>query len=179
VGGVASRVAVIGSCCSGKTTLAGQLADVLCVPHIELDALHHGPSWREATAEELRARVDEALAGLDGWVTDGNYMGKLGTRLIDQADTIVWLDLPLRTLLPRIYRRSRRRMRDRVELWHPGNFETWHGIWLLSTYTLRTHHRRRRYWPPRFGGKNVVRLRSSREADTWLAEQRRQTAHRS
>ena len=83
--------------------MAARLAERLGVPHIELDALHHGPNWQEATAEELRARVEEALAGLDGWVADGNYMGKLGTWLIDQADTIVWLDLPLRTLLPRIY----------------------------------------------------------------------------
>jgi adenylate kinase family enzyme len=165
------RIAVIGSCCSGKTTLAARLADALGVTHLELDALHHGPNWKEATAEELRLRVEATLAGLDGWVTDGNYMGKLGTWLIDQADTIVWLDLPLRTLLPRIYRRSRRRMRQRVELWHPGNFETWRGLWTLSSYTLRTHHRRRRYWPPRFEGRNVVRLRTPAEVDAWLAEQ--------
>jgi adenylate kinase family enzyme len=168
---VRRKIAVIGSSCSGKTTLAARLAATIGVPHVELDALHHGPNWREATAEELRARVEAALEGLDGWVTDGNYMGKLGTWLIDQADTIVWLDLPLRTLLLRIYRRSRRRMRDRVELWHPGNYETWRGIWVLSSYTVRLHHRRRRYWPPRFAGKTVVRLRSSADADTWLARQ--------
>ena len=88
--------------------------------------------------------------------------------MIDRADTIVWLDLPLRTLLPRIWRRSRLRMRERVVLWN-GNVETWRGLWILSTYTIRTHHRRRRYWPPRFEGTNVVRLRSSAEADEWLA----------
>jgi adenylate kinase family enzyme len=170
---VAPRIAVIGSCCSGKTTLATQLAEILGVAHVELDALHHGPNWQEATAEELRVRVDEALASLDGWVTDGNYMHKLGTRVIDEADMVVWLDLPLRTLLPRIYRRSRRRMRERVELWHPGNFENWRGIWVLSSYTIRTHHRRRRYWPSRFEGKTLVRLRTSAEANAWLAERRR------
>jgi adenylate kinase family enzyme len=168
---MARKIAVIGSCCSGKTTLAARLAERLDVPHIELDALHHGPNWREATAEELRAKVEDALAGLDGWVTDGNYMGKLGTSLIDRADTIVWLDLPLRTLLPRIWRRSRQRMRDGVELWNHGNYETWRGLWILSSYTVRTHHRRRRYWPRRFEGRDVVRLRSSADADAWLAEQ--------
>jgi adenylate kinase family enzyme len=165
------RIAIIGSCCAGKTTLARRLAAALGVPHVELDALHHGPNWQEATADELRVRVESALAGLDGWVADGNYMGKLGTWLIDQADTIVWLDLPLRTLLPRIYRRSRRRIRDRVELWNPGNLETWRGFWLLSLYTARTHHRRRRYWPPRFEGRHVVRLRTPGEVDAWLVEQ--------
>ena len=165
------RIAIIGSCCSGKTTLAGRLGDRLDVPHVELDALHHGPYWQEATAEELRAKVEAALAGLDGWVTDGNYMGKIGTSVLDRADTVVWLDLPLRTLLPRIWRRTRRRRRDRVELWNEGNFETWKGWWVLSSYTVRTHHRRRSYWPPRFEGRNVVRPRSSAEADAWLATQ--------
>jgi hypothetical protein len=138
--------------------------------HIELDALNHGPNWQEATADELRERVETALAGLDGWVTDGNYMGKLGTLLIDQADTIVWLDLPLRTLLARTYRRSRTRMRERVELWNPGNFETWRGIWVLSSFTIRVHHRRRSYWPARFEDKHVVRLRSPAEVDAWLGD---------
>ena len=85
----------MGGSCSGKTTLAARLAERLGVPHIELDALHHGPNWQEATAEELRARVESALAGQEGWVADGNYMRKLGTWLVDQADTIVLLDLPL------------------------------------------------------------------------------------
>jgi adenylate kinase family enzyme len=165
------KIAVIGSCCSGKTTLAARLAERLGVPHIEIDALHHGPNWQEATTEELRANVDGALAGLDGWVTDGNYMSKLGTSVIDRADTIVWLDLPLRTLLPRIWRRSRARMRDRVELWNAGNYETWGGLWELSSFTVRTHHRRRRSWPPRFVGRRVVRLHSSADADAWLAAQ--------
>jgi len=169
---VAPKIAVIGSCCTGKTTLAGQLSERLGVPHIELDALHHGPGWKEASAEELRTRVDEALAGLDGWVTDGNYMGKIGTSVLDRSDTIVWLDLPLRTILPRIFRRTRGRIRDRVELWNAGNFETWRGWWLLTAYTVRTHHRRRSYWPPRFVGRNVVRLRSAGDVDAWLGRQR-------
>ena len=68
------RISIIGSCCSGKTTLAARLAERLGVTHVELDALHHGPNWQEATADELRAKVEETLAELDGWVVDGNYM---------------------------------------------------------------------------------------------------------
>ena len=30
---------------SGKTSLARRLAAELNVPHVELDALHHGPNW--------------------------------------------------------------------------------------------------------------------------------------
>jgi adenylate kinase family enzyme len=170
---VARKIAVMGSSCSGKTTVAGQLAERLGVPHVELDALHHGPNWQEATAEELRSKLDAALAGAEGWVVDGNYMGKLGTYLIDQADTILWFDLPLRTLLRRMWRRTAVRIRDGVELWSTGNRESWRSFLLtwngLLWYTVRTHHRRRLRWASRFEGRNVVRLRSAGEVDAWLA----------
>ena len=167
----------MGSSCAGKTTVAAVLAGRLGIPHVELDALHHGPNWQEVTAEELRAKVDAALAGRDGWVVDGNYMGKLGRSLIDQADTIVWLDLPLRTLLRRMWLRTAGRVRDRVELWSPGNFESWRSFLVswngLLWYTIRNHYRRRWEWPARFEGGNVVRLRSPSEVDAWLASQER------
>ncbi len=165
---------MLGSSCAGKTTLAAELAERLGVEHIELDALHHGPDWTAATAGELRERLDAALAPLDGWVADGNYMGKLGTWLIDQADTIVWLDLPLRTSMVRLWRRHRARIRDDVELWN-GNRETWRNAFLgwnaLFPYTVHSHVRRRWEWPPRFEGRPLVRLRSPEKVAAWLAAQ--------
>jgi adenylate kinase family enzyme len=171
---VARRIAVMGSSCAGKTTLAAALSERLGVPHVELDALHHGPDWTEATPEELRAKVEAALHGHEGWVADGNYMGKLGTWLIDQADTIVWLDLPLSTSLRRLWTRHRTRIRDGVELWN-GNRETWRNAFVgwnaLFPYTVHAHIGRKWRWPPRFAGRNVVRLRSPAEVDAWLAAQ--------
>ena len=165
---------MIGSSGAGKTTFAARLAKRLDVPHIELDALHHGPNWQEATAAELRARLEEALTELDGWVSDGNYMSKLGTWLIDQTDTIVWLDLPLRTSMRRLWRRHRTRIREGVVLWN-GNRETWRNAFLgwnaLFPFTIRAHIRRRWEWPPRLAGRAVVRLRSQAAADAWLAGQ--------
>jgi adenylate kinase family enzyme len=163
----------MGSSCAGKTTLASELADRLGLPHVELDALHHGPNWQEATAEELRARIEAALAPLEGWIVDGNYMNKLGTWLIDQADTIVWLDLPLRISLRRLWNRHRTRIRDDVELWH-GNRETWRNAFLgwnaLFPFTIHAHLRRKWEWPGRFEGRPLVRLRSPTEVSRWLEE---------
>ncbi len=164
----------MGSSCSGKTTLARQLAERLGLPHVELDALHHGPNWQEATADELRAKVEEALTGREGWIADGNYMGKLGTYLIDQADTIVWLDLPLSVSVQRLWHRHRTRIRDKVELWS-GNRETWRNAFLgwnaLFPFTIHAHIRRKWQWPRRFEGRNVVRLRSQNDVDAWLTAQ--------
>ncbi|HEY6053697.1 MAG TPA: AAA family ATPase, partial [Gaiellaceae bacterium] len=90
------RVSVAGISGSGKSTVARALAERLGVPYVELDALNHGPSWTEATPEELRARVEAAFAAApDGWVADGNYESKLGDLVVSRADTFVWLDPPL------------------------------------------------------------------------------------
>jgi len=100
------RVAVIASASgNGKTTLARALAGRLSVPYVEMDALHHGPNWTEATPEELRARV-EPIVDSDAWVIDGAYRGKLGDLVLERAELVVWLDLPMRVWLPRLVRRT-------------------------------------------------------------------------
>ena len=117
------KVAVISSASgNGKTTLGRELAARLDVPFLELDALVHGPDWVETPDAELRALVEPVVAGT-GWVIDGVYRGKLGTLVLDAADTVVWLDLPLHVWLPRLVRRSVRRIVRREELWN-GNRET-------------------------------------------------------
>src|SRR5438067_1612406 len=65
------KIVVKGASGSGKSTFAAALAERLNLPHIELDALNHGPGWTQATPAELRARLVAALSGLDGWIVDG------------------------------------------------------------------------------------------------------------
>ena len=95
--------------------------------------------------------------------------------VLGAADTIVWLDLPLRVTFPRLWRRTLDRIRHGVELWG-GNLETWlvqfasrHSIFV---WTIVAHVRHRRRWPARFGGDpRLVRLRSDGEARRWLEDQ--------
>jgi adenylate kinase family enzyme len=165
------RVAVIGASGNGKSTLARALAERLAVPYVELDALHHGPNWAEPELEDFRRRVGEATDG-DGWVADGNYEWKLGELVTDRADTVVWLDLPLPTILSRLWRRTYRRWRTREELWN-GNRESiraafW-GRGSLFVWAVRSHYRHRRRAPDRLAGSNLVRLRSPEDVDRFLA----------
>src|SRR5436190_8764193 len=88
---VPTRIAVVGTTCAGKTTVAKRLAEIHGLPHIELDALHWGPGWSEPSEDEFRARVEEALDA-DGWVADGGYHGKLGDLVLERAELVVWLD---------------------------------------------------------------------------------------
>lgn len=166
------RVWVIASASgNGKTTLSRALAAKLGVAHVELDALVHGPNWQEASDHELVAAVDPILAG-DGWVIDGSYVRKLGTRVRDRADTIVWLDQPMIVWLPRLVRRTVRRLRGQEALWN-GNRESWRALLptrdSLIGYALRSHFRRRRELPRELQGFPVVRLRTPRDVANFLA----------
>lgn len=164
------KIAVIGTTCSGKTRLARALAAQLDVPHVELDALHHRPNWSEAPRDEFRARVTEAIAG-DGWVVDGSYQGKLGDLVLERADLVVWLDLPMPTILGWLWGRTMHRVRNRVELWN-GNRETWRSALLsrdsLFVWVLKTHLGRRRRYATSLARFETVRLRSAKEVEAWL-----------
>jgi adenylate kinase family enzyme len=169
------RVVVVGSSGSGKTSVARALAERLKVHYVELDALHHKPNWTEAAADELREAVAQELSGRETWVVDGNYYGKLGDFVLRQADTVVWLDLPLRTCLGRLWTRTTHRIRTKEELWG-GNRETWRGAFWgresLFWWTIRHHRSRQRRWPPRFAALpdlTVVRLRTPAEVNAFLS----------
>jgi adenylate kinase family enzyme len=166
------RVAIISSASgNGKTTLGKALGDRLGVPFVELDALVHGPNWRETSDEELRRLVEPVLQQ-DGWVIDGTYLRKLGTLVLDSADTVVWLDLPTRVWFPRLVKRSARRLSGREPMWN-DNRESLKGIvWgreSLFGYALTQQPRRRRDWPAELAPYNVVRLRSQSAVEQWLA----------
>ena len=166
-----SRIAVVGGSGSGKTTVAQRLAELHDLPYVELDALHWGPNWTPCPRDEFRARVEAAISG-DAWVVDGGYYGKLDDLVLERADLVAWLDLPLRVTLPRLWSRTWRRRREQTELWG-GNRETWRDVLFsrdsLFVYTLRTHLGKRRRYAQRLARYEMVRLRTAREIEAWLA----------
>ena len=166
------RVAVVTSASgSGGTTVGRELAARLRVPFHELDALFWKPGWVESTSEELRAAV-EPIVATDAWVIDGSYQGKIGQLVLGSADVVVWLDLPIRTWLPRLIRRTLRRAHTGEVLWD-GNRESLRNAFLsrdsLVLFTLRHFRGRRRRYPERFAGYHVVRLRSTAQVERFLS----------
>jgi adenylate kinase family enzyme len=168
------RVSVVGSSGSGKTTLAARLAARIGVPHIELDAIYWGPNWSHLDDETFRGRVRDATAA-EGWVCDGNYSA-VRPIVLERADTVVWLDLPLRTCLPRMLRRTLVRIRSGEELWE-GNRESWRELFIgreaLLWWLITQHRRKRRDYAARFAAPEarhlrVLRFTSSAAAETWL-----------
>jgi adenylate kinase family enzyme len=165
------RIAIVASASgNGKTTLGREVAARLGVPFVELDAWVHGPDWSETADDVLRARVVPVLAGSE-WVIDGAYERKLGDLVLAAADEIVWLDLPVRVWLPRLLRRTLRRIIRREELWN-GNRESLRGAFWgrdsLFGYAFRMQAERRREWPRALRARPVTRLRSTRAVAGWV-----------
>jgi adenylate kinase family enzyme len=127
--------------------------------------------------EEFQSEVREATRA-GRWVVDGNYSA-VQPIVWARADTIVWFDLPLVTVLGRTVRRTLRRTVTREELWN-GNREPLSNLWSLDPdksiimWTATRHGTyRRRYEAagrdPRWSAIRFVRLGSSAEAEGFLA----------
>ena len=103
---------------------------------------------------------------------DGGYRGKIGDLVWNEADLVVWIDLPLRVWMPRLVRRTVRRLRGREQIWN-GNTESIRGaVWgrdALIPYAIRSHFRRRRRYPVELAGFPHVRLRTQAEVDAFVA----------
>ena len=124
------RVSVVGTSGAGKSTLSRALAGALDADFFELDSVFHQPDWVPLPREEFRERVAAAVAG-ERWVIDGNYTSQVKDLVWARADTVVWLDLPRRTVMRRIIWRSFRRAAARTELWN-GNRERWRNFFSLD-----------------------------------------------
>lgn len=167
------RILIAGVSGAGKTTLAARIADAVDAPHTEIDGLFHGPDWtpREDFLDNVRN-----LVRAEAWTTEWQY-SSARPLLAQHADLIVWLDPPFwRVTLPRVVRRTLRRRLRREVLWN-GNIEPPLGTfftnrehivrWAISTrdkYRMRlTQLELDR------PDLTIVRLRSQREVEKWLA----------
>lgn len=166
------RVLVAGITGSGKSTLALRLAAALGLPYTEIDALYHGPLWtpRPSFLDDV-----DTLAAQPRWVTEWQY-ASARDRLAARADTLVWLDLPLRITLPRLVVRSLKRRLRHTPLW-AGNVEApwWHlftGQDHVLAWAVRSRSTYRTVIPRLEKSADhlqVVRLRSQAQVDDWCS----------
>ncbi len=169
--GLPRRVLVAGTSGSGKTTLAARIAVVLQVPHIEIDALFHGPDWTPRPCFEADVH---RFSAQPTWVAEWQY-ASVRAHLAERADLLVWLDLPRIRVMRQVTRRTLVRRLRRRQLWN-GNIEP--PLWTILTdpehivrWAWKTHHKT----AVRVAGLlrqradlTVVRLRSRDESIQWL-----------
>lgn len=147
---------MIGNGGGGKTVFSAALAQRLGAPHHEVDAVLFRKDWRRTPTSEA-ARVLDAWLDDDAWVIDGLGPHACVERRLAAADTVVWIDLPLRTHLSRAVRRR-------------------NGPPLRVTLTsiLRAHRRYRRSYEDalRRHAHKLARLRTPAEVQRFLENAR-------
>ena len=147
------RVAVVGTSCSGKTTLARKIAQANGIPHIELDSLFWGPNWTPLPIEDFRELVKNAVAA-QSWVVDGNY-SSVRDVIWPRATHLVWLNLPFTVVFWRALSRTVKRVITQEELF-AANRETARLAFFdrdsILWWVIRTHHRRRREYKALLSG---------------------------
>lgn len=168
------RIIVVGTSCSGKTTLAARIAEALDIPHVELDTVFWGPGWSECPTEEFRERIrSEVEAGR--WVIDGNY-SKVRDIVLSRATDVIWLNYSFPVVFWRALTRTCRRVALREELFG-GNQETFRISFLsresILWWVIRTYRARRRLYSELFSGSacegiRVTELRRRRDAENLI-----------
>ncbi len=162
------RIAIVGTTCAGKSTLARELSRRLGAPHVELDELFWRPEWTARSAEEFAVSVERATAG-PTWIVDGNY-SRVRPLVLERATAVVWLNYPLPTLLSRAVKRTFWRLATRERLFN-GNREPvlgfLHSYW-IPWWVLRTCGERQREYAellasPECGHLRVIEIRSLHE----------------
>lgn len=171
------RIAIVGVSGSGKSTLAAAVAARMRYRHVELDSIHHLPDWEPIETARFREIIAE-VAETDGWVIDGNYGSLVQDIIFAAADTIVWLDLPRRVVMPAVTRRTLARMARREELWN-GNRERFRKLldsrpgeniilWSWTSHGPVARRYARLIADPRYVGTSWVRLRFRGAVRAWF-----------
>lgn len=170
-----NRIVIVGTTCSGKSTLAKQFSQLLEIPHVMLDELYWNPHWQEKPASEFRAAVAQATSA-PRWIVDGNYQA-VRDLIWERADTLIWLNYSLPLVFLRGLRRSVRRAWTRETLF-AGNRESFRQTFAsrdsILLWLLRTHGKHRRKIPrardEAHQHLSVHELRGPRETERFLKE---------
>lgn len=154
------RILLIGSPGAGKSTLARALGARFNLPVTHLDRLWWQPGWVELGHEKFRPLVEELVAA-EKWVIDGNYSATWDLRM-PRADTILWLDLPRRVCMWRVFRRSLTLYgKVRADL-APGCPERFDAEFFRYVWTFKAAHEEKTMDALRRHGRHarIIRLRS-------------------
>ena len=181
-----SRVIVVGSSGSGRTTLARGISQALGSPHIELDAIRPGPNWTEPPDAIFREKVGDATQE-DIWVVDGNYSIARDV-LWPKATTLIYLDYSVGVIMRRLIARTLRRNIKREVLWNGNkenildNFKIFSNESMIA-YLLKNHWRHRRdftrlFEHPDYAHVQKLRFRTPRATEEWLKGLASQNGHR-
>lgn len=92
-----TKIMIIGSPGSGKSTFARKLRDKTGLPLFYLDMIKHKPDRTTISSEKFDKKLKEILVKSQ-WIIDGNYQRTLEVRM-KECDLIILFDLPIKVCL--------------------------------------------------------------------------------
>ena len=166
------KIAIVGSPGSGKTTLARDLDSLLKIKIFHLDRVFWERDWKRITGETRIVRLQKC-ATEERWIIEGFYINSFTTHL-EEADTIIFLDLPPFLCLQRIVNRHKEyRGKLRRDL-PKGCTDKLTPLRMLKVLLFPLKEKRKLeqlldIYESR--SKSIIRLRSTEQVENFLAEQ--------
>jgi len=172
------KIYVVGNTCSGKSTVGSEVASKIGISFIELDAINFLPDWvglNESDPKLFQAKIMHATR-FDSWVIAGSYEEHMQATVWKDINLIIWLDLPILTILGRLVKRSWRRWRTHELLWGTNyeNFFKHFKIWSndsLLFWAITQHTKKRKRMLAAIANNSeleIVHLCSSKEIDSFI-----------
>lgn len=164
------KICIIGSPGSGKSTLAKQLGKILGIEAIHLDSLFWKPGWIASSMEEL-SEMQALHFQKNSWIFDGNYSRIWNARL-EQADTIIFLDLPRIICFFRVLQRfwqNRNQSRSDIGKDCPEKIDL-PFLWFVWTYPRQRKWKALEVTKEYKNRKQVFILRSKKEVNSFLKQ---------
>ncbi len=98
------KIAVLGYCGAGKSTLARTLGARYGIPVLHFDTIQFTPGWQERDRDEAHRMVHDFMENPE-WVIEGNYTKFEFERRLEEADKVIMVDLPRLACFVRAWRR--------------------------------------------------------------------------
>jgi hypothetical protein len=164
------RIIIIGNAGGGKTTLARTLSEKLNLPLHMLDTVQWQPGWKLTPLDELE-KVLKSWTAEEKWIIEGFGPMELMPLRFKNADTIIYLDLPLsQHIFWALKRQVQFAFKNRPEL--PHGSPTLPMTWKILKALCKIHYKLRpqllQMLEKEKAFKKVVWIRSKGELEVFL-----------
>lgn len=159
------KVAVFGNAGGGKSTLSKKLSQITGLPLHILDKIKYHPGGAEVPHEDYK-RIHQEILHTERWIIDGfGSMETLWPRL-DEADTLVFVDLPLYVHFRWVTKRLITGYFQPPEGWPQNSpilkssLSSYRALWLCHKYLTPKY---REYIEQAQSSKSVYHIRSTQQ----------------
>lgn len=166
------RIVIIGTSCSGKSTLSKRISQNLNIPHYELDNYFWESNWTSIPEDKFIQIVGD-FTNKNNWVICGNY-SSVRDIIWNKSTDIVWIDYPLYLIFYRAVRRSIIRAYTKEKICN-GNVESFKKSFLtkdsIILWVLKTYYKRKKEYKlllSKVRGKRIHHLKNQNATDEFV-----------